>query len=432
MILKHRFGRRGIVAPTVALSLTLVVAIAAISVDGGVLMAERQHAQATADAAAMAAATDLYANFPKNSGMDSFKTAFKAAYDLAADNGYTNDGKTSIVKVNIPPASGPYAGLAGYAEVLVTFNQPPYFSGLFGSNPLPINARAVARGAWAAPNIGILVLQYTGKGTLNTQGTGASTTSGAPVIVNSNDPSAAIDAGTGTMIAPEFDVTGGYVASGGGSFVGPIYTGVHPTPDPLAYLPVPTAPPLGTMNKTSLSNGNFQYDLYPGTYYNLPNFNQGDVVIFHQASSNNNGGIFYLGGGGLKSTGANLIMGSGETGGIMLYNAGTGTNDQINISGNSSGTVNLSPLTNGPYTGLTLFQARNATEPVNVQGNGNFSILGTFYVAGALLSIAGNGGASNIGSQYVSDDLAITGGGNVNIQWAGPPTAKARIIKLVE
>jgi hypothetical protein len=316
--------------------------------------------------------------------------------------------------------------------VLVTFNQPPYFSGLFGSNPLPINARAVARVAWVAPNVGVLVLQYSGKGTLNTQGNGALTDSRAPVIVNSNNQSAAIDAGNGTMRAPEFDVTGGHVISGGGGFVGPIYTGVHPTPDPLAYLPVPTAPPLGTMTTTPITGGT-QYDLYPGTFYNLPNFTSGDVVIFHQASSNANGGIFYLGSGGMKSTGASLIMGANpETGGIMIYNAGTGTNDQINIVGNASGSVNLGPLTNGPYTGLTFFQARNATENLAVAGNGTFNIYGTLYAAGALLQITGNGALSNIGSQYVSNDLAIAGNGNVSIKWAGPPVAKARIITLVE
>jgi hypothetical protein len=252
------------------------------------------------------------------------------------------------------------------------------------------------------------------------------------VIVNSNNQSAAIDAGNGTMRAPEFDVTGGYVISGGGGFVGPIYTGVHPTPDPLAYLPVPTAPPLGTMTTTPITGGT-QYDLYPGSFYNLPNFTSGDVVVFHQASSNANGGMFYLGAGGLTSTCANLIMGpSPETGGMMIYNAGTGTSDKIKIVGNPSGTVNLSPLTNGPYTGLTIFQARNATEPMEVDGNGTFNITGTLYAAGALLQVAGNGTVSNIGSQYVSDDLAISGNGNVSIKWAGPPVAKARIITLVE
>src|SRR5207253_20596 len=116
---------------------------------------------------------------------------------------------------------------------------------------------------------------------------------------------------------------------------------------------------------------------------------------------------------GLNSQGASLIMDPATSGGIMVYNAGTGTNDKINITGNSDGTVNLSPLADGPYTGLVLFQARNAAEDLQIAGNGSFTIYGTLYAAGAQLKVSGNGGVSNIGSQYVTKDLAITGNGNV-------------------
>ncbi len=245
-----------------------------------------------------------------------------------------------------------------------------------------------------------------------------------------------MDTGNGTLKAPEFDITGGYVVSGSGQMLtspvaNNILTGVHPTPDPLAYLPEPTQPPAGTMTKTSLGQGNTQYTLTPGSYSNLPNFGSGDVVIFQQASAGN-GGIYYLTAGGLNSQGASLTMDPNTTGGIMIYNAGTGTNDKINITGNSSGTVNLSPLTNGPYTGLTIFQARDASEDVQIAGNGNFTIYGTFYASDALLKITGNGAVSNIGSQYVSLDLSLSGNGNVAITWTGQLLARTRIITLVE
>lgn len=428
-----RRPRRGTVAVLVAVCLTLLMSLVALAVDGGMLFTDRRQAQATADAAALAAATVLYANYPVYQGVDQDGSAAQTAFAIAAENGYTNDGTHSTVTVNIPPASGIYAGLASYAEVIVTYYQPRSFSTIFGSSQaLPVQARAVGRGAWVAPNAGVIVLDYSGKGTLNTQGNGAFTEVGAPVIVNSNNTSAAIDTGNGIMIAPEFDITGGYALSGGGTLQGTVYTGVHPTPDPLAYLPVPPPPPPGTMTKTSLGSGNFQYDLYPGSFSNLPNFNTGDVVIFHQASSNGNGGIFYLSSGGLDSQGANLGMASGETGGIMIYNAGTGTNDKINITGNSAGNVNLGPLQNGPYTGLTFFQARNATENLQIAGNGSFIINGTIYAAGALLTATGNGTVSNIGSQYVTQDLSMGGNGNVAISYSGPNVAKTRIITLAE
>jgi hypothetical protein len=438
MLFHHesRPSRRGTVAVIVAVCIIVLFSMVAISTDGGMLQDQKRHAQSTADAAAMAGAAVLYENYPKYQGADTGGKASSAAYDIASENGYKNDGSTSKVVVNIPPASGIYAGLAGYVEVLVTYYQPRYFSGVFGSGTIPVRARAVARGAWVAPNAGVIVLAYSGKGTLNSQGNGAFTDVGAPVIVNSNNPTAAIAGGNGSLIAPEFDITGGYTMSGGGQLItqptpNNIYTAVHPTPDPLAYLTTPTPPPSGTMTKTSLGSGNFQYTLSPGTYYNLPNFNTGDVVVFQQASAGNNG-IFYLASGGLNSQGANLIMDPTTSGGIMIYNAGTGSNDSINITGNAAGTVNLSPLTSGPYQGMTFFQNRAATESLNIAGNGSFTIQGTIYAANALVQVTGNGAVANIGSQYVSQDLTIGGNGNVTISWAGNQVARTRIIKLVE
>jgi hypothetical protein len=413
-----------------------MLSVVALALDGGILQDRKRRAQATADAAALAAAAVLYENYPTNQGVDVGGTAAAAAYAFAAENGFNNDGVTSSVIVNIPPLSGPYTGLVSYTEVIVTYYQPRSFSNIFGSGAIPVRARAVSRGAWTAPNMGVLVLQYSGKGTLSAQGNGAFTEAGGPVLVNSNSPTAAVDTGNGTLIAPEFDITGGYSSSGGGQLLtnpvpNNIYLGVHPTPDPLAYLPVPTPPPLGTMTKTPLGGGSFNFTLSPGTYYNLPNFKQGDTVTFQQASAGN-GGIFYLATGGLNSQGANLIMDPTTSGGIMIYNAGTGTNDSIGITGNPLGTVNLGPLTSGPYTGLTIFQARNAEENMAIAGNGTFDIRGTLYAAGAMLVATGNGAVSNIGSQYVSKDLSLAGNGNIGITYNGPNVARARIITLVE
>src|SRR5581483_6635673 len=200
----NRNKRRGAVAVIVALCSTVIFGIVAISMDGGVLQEEKRHAQATADAAALAAASVLFENFPKQQGKDSGDAAKNAALAFASKNGYTNNGTTSVVTVNIPPASGPYKNLDSYVEVLVTYYQQRSFSRIFGAQPIQVRARAVARGAWVAPNVG--VLDYAGKASLNSQGNGAFTEAGAPVIVNSNHTSAVVDSGNGTMKAPEFDI----------------------------------------------------------------------------------------------------------------------------------------------------------------------------------------------------------------------------------
>jgi Flp pilus assembly protein TadG len=451
--------RRGIIAVFVAVCLTALVGIVAIAIDGGMLYDQLRKGRATADAAAMAAASDLFQRYPTNQGTDPGGTAYAAAMAIAAANGYTDDGINSTVTVNIPPVTGIYAGRAGYAEVIVTYQVQRGFSRIWSGATIPVTARSVARGAWVSPNAGVLVLNYQGSGTFNSQGNGAFTETGGPVIVNSNDPSAVLNSGNGIMYAPEFDITGGLQLSGNATMntvpiPGQIYTGVHPSPDPLAYLPPPAVPPDGTITESNIGSGNKRYVLSPGRYTNLPQFNTGDEVVLQQASANSNGGIFYIDGGGFKSTGATITMDPATTGGVMIYNkpSGTAQSQKIQITGNSAGDVNLSPLTSGPYSGMVLWQDRTSPVDVLVEGNGAFTVNGTFYAAGAVLNINGNGktstgaptgyfidsnnnqvwGASRIGSQYISLELALGGNGNININYQGPQEAKTRVIALVE
>jgi uncharacterized membrane protein len=151
------------VAAQVALSLSALMAMLAVVADGGLLLVERRHAQATADATALAAASDLYAHWnPTNLGTDPSGTALASALGVAFYNGYTNDGTTSTVTVNISPAKysgGPNAGTtlpAGYAEATVTWNQQRFFSGIFGSGAIPVSARAVARGVAPSGYFGLV------------------------------------------------------------------------------------------------------------------------------------------------------------------------------------------------------------------------------------------------------------------------------------
>jgi Flp pilus assembly protein TadG len=493
--------RRGAVAVLVALCLILLMAVVAVTVDGGVLLMERRHAQAVADSAAMAGACVLYQYYPSDhpaAGNATTHTdeAKQAALDVAAANGYIGTGSadqkdgrgtTATVTVNIPPTSGPYRDRTdGFIEVIVVYQQRRYFSGILGSGTLPVKARAVARGAWTDGNIGVLILDYTGKAALNAQGNGAFTESGGRVIVNSNNPDAVVDGGNGSTIATEFDITGGLTLNGGGNLTSSptpnqIYMGTHPVPDPLAYLPPPPVPGNGTMtdinNPTSISDlpsgiastldpttiaaiNTGQYNkvhiLTPGQYTNLPVFGQNELVILEQASADTAAtnsdykGIYYINGGGFKSTGASIIMDKSSSGGVMIYNEpdGTQASQKIQITGNPGGQVLLSPLTNGPYQGMVLWQDRNSTVPVLAEGNGNFNVQGTFYAAAATLSINGNatGGTgyyiddagnkvmntSRIGSQYVSQDLSLGGNGNVSIKYSGPMAANIRILDLVE
>src|SRR5262245_7170954 len=92
--LSGRKSRRGTVIAQTAVMMSVVFAAMAMALDGGAIVTEWRHAQATVDAAALAAAADLFNNYLKYSGADTKGTAASAAKTVASFNGYTNTGKT--------------------------------------------------------------------------------------------------------------------------------------------------------------------------------------------------------------------------------------------------------------------------------------------------------------------------------------------------
>src|SRR5439155_8360004 len=101
------------------------------------MLSESRHAQATADAAAMAGACVLFTDIKTTAGID--PAAVTAALQMADDNGYHNDAlpvdpnpDTTTVLVFNPPITGPNLGKPGYVEVTVQYNQGRYFSWVMG------------------------------------------------------------------------------------------------------------------------------------------------------------------------------------------------------------------------------------------------------------------------------------------------------------
>jgi Putative Flp pilus-assembly TadE/G-like len=414
---KRALQLRGAVLPLVAVSLIPILGMVAVTLDLGLLLTQRRIAQTTADSAAMAASDQLFQSYMQNKGMDTDGKAQQAALAVAAANGYSNDGTQSTVTVNIPPQSGYFVGQPSYAEVIVKYLQPRSFARIWSAGSDTISARSVAQGQWAGKQIGILVLDPTGSQALSGGGGGTLTTT-AKVLVNSNSVAAAATGGGSILTAPEFDITGGYSGSG---FNGTLKTGVTPTPDPLAYLPPPdpATMPIQSNNKLTISNGT--QTLQPGVY-------KGGISVSGQGGIVMQPGIYYMQGGGFSFTGQGSLLAPG----VMIYNAPKNSNDIVSIQGSGKGAVNVTPPSSGLYQGLSIFQDRNAATSMDISGNGNFSFLGTFYAAKALLKISGNSPDNYIGSQYITYDLSVSGTGGVQIVWDANLVARFRNIGLVE
>ena len=411
--------RRGTVAVLAALCLIGVLGFAALSLDGALLHQDRRAAQAAADAAALAAAGNLFANWRANQGLDPAGAAANEALAAAAANGFTNDGVNSTVTVNIPPLNGDHVGQAGYIEVIIEQFQQRSFSAIWGSDPITVEARAVARGMWTAWNNGILVLDPASSGSLTSNG-GSSVTTTAKIIVDSNSPSATVVTGGGVLTATEFDITGvpGTSTSGGGTINGTIQDGQVPTPDPLAYLPQPDPSTMTVQSKKTVKLQNQgSLSLQPGVYQGGINVTGGNLTLAP--------GIYYMDGGGFSFSG----QGSLTANGVMIVNAPQQNSDVIGITG--TGAVNLTPPTSGLYQGISLWQTRTSTNTLTVSGGGSGSITGTFYAQHGTLKVSGSGGSS-VGSQYISWDVALGGNGNFAITWSPDSVAPEKDLQLVE
>ena len=198
--------RRATVTVWVVVCLAVIIGIVALGMDGGRMMEERRHAQSAADAAALAAANDLYFNWWQNQGTDPTGSAQAAALASAAANGYVNDGTASVVTVNIPPSSGTFAGQAEYVEVIVQSRLQASFSAIFTCDALPVQARAVARGRPSNP--GLLLLQPAGSDSLTATGNAHVTVTGASIEVNSTDAQPYALSGNASVSAQSHDVAG--------------------------------------------------------------------------------------------------------------------------------------------------------------------------------------------------------------------------------
>jgi Flp pilus assembly protein TadG len=446
-------SRRGGVAPLTLLSLALLLAVVALVVDGGTLMEDRRHVQAAADAAALAAAGDLFSNYNTNQGTDPNGTAKNSALAIAAANGFTNDGVQSIVTVNVSPNNyqgGPNAGKTlppGYVEVIVQYNADRLFSGVFGSSAIPIIARAVARGQWGPVGNKMLSLNTSAKVGVGVNNFAKVNVNGG-LLVNSNSSSAVDVASTASLSASLLTLNSG----GGGllGFVGNVLDVLlgllFPPPAPVTYGP-PSADPfrslpppdpvklnLSTKSSATLNISGVAQNLYPGIYQGGINISSGASVTLHP-NADGSPGIYYLQGGGLNVTGpSKLTIVAGNTAGVMIYNDWQSSSDAVNLKGTNS--LILTPPSSGPYQGMTIFQKRgtsaNPAPTLTVLGAGNANIAGTIYVAYGNVTLEGLGGANVVGGQIVADTITANGGGTMNVNPNGNPTANARTLGLVE
>lgn len=387
--------RGGAVLVLFALMLIAILGLLGLVIDGGFMMATHRQVQNGADAAALAAAV-----IKKNGGSDSTALT-EANVFLKTHNISTATDLVLGTTLNIPPASGPYAGDSRYVEVLASASFQTLVIHVLGlSQTQTVNARAVAGYESVAAGEGVIVLRRDAAPGLSTTGGGIIRVDGR-VIVNSEgggvdefgndvDPADDLSAGAvglqvqtlqgqtppGGIYASLVEVVGGahaqsvpsiyaYTAPGLGpdnSLPSPFHARAIPEPDPLIDLPTPTTS-TGVDATDYAGNNSYRGTVSITSNGTSGNINNGYVSGLNSVITATNVSEGNLPGPFLDSDGNDIFTGISpapfQAGDVVLY---PGIYDSIGITG---GRTFFTP---GIYV---IAPQANVVNPFTIGGNVN-------------------------------------------------------------
>jgi Flp pilus assembly protein TadG len=148
----------------------------------------------------------------------------------------------------------------------------------------------------------------------------------------------------------------------------------------------------------------------PPAYGNCVNIPNGKTVTLSQGTFCNqnlngnvtlNAGVYVFKGGQLNFNGNGSLAGKGVT--IFLMQGATMT-----VNGNA--TTDLSPPTSGPYAGITIYQDRDNTAALQVNGTSGSSLTGYVYAPAAPITYTGNASITNQNCiRIIGDTITMTG-----------------------
>lgn len=387
--MNNQRSERGQALVLIILAIVAIFGFAALAVDGGRLYSERRRAQNAADASALAAG---------RSAMDKKPSAqiLNAALDIAAANGFNNDGVTNTVTYNHPPVGGPYDGNPEYYQVIIDQKVNPIFIQFVLQGSEAVNAGAVVHAALTdtlsegnavhaldtngeavdlAGDVGIDIVggnilsnaAGTKRGNAHGQDAGVNITSGAVLTVG------------GWTNTRMMTVTGGFQQIPSPEFVRSIPQPYCPAstwtdPDTGQYYWVGDAPSL----PTTLSPG-----IYCITSGTLMHSVSGKYVL-----------LVFLNQSGMKMTG----------------------NDRLAIERYQM----LKDKNGNDYGGLVIWADPNNHGEMTMGGNSNNSIQGSVYAPGMACDIGGTAGTTAHHAQFICDTVKFHGTAGVNIVYREP------------
>ena len=422
--------QEGIACVWVVVVILVIIGIVGLSIDMGYLVVVGQQLQIGADAAALAGAQQVrediaaaraaavnlgFANWAADSPIQLMSNDANAADgDIVVgrfdrDTGVFDPDATALNAVKVV-ARRTDTSLGGPVFLL--------FGPAFGVDTANMARSAIAM-VGGGTGSGLIVLADGEPCALNVWGSVEVNVDNGAVQVNSTDDCASCFQGSMTMLADEINSVGGICTTGVPTLPPDLNTSVDPVPDPLAFLPEPTWDPANDLGTVWITGGETVV-LAPGYYSGGIAINNGTMTL--------EPGIYIVDGVGLEVTGSADFFAEG----VMIFITGTG---HLDLSG--GGVVTMTPpdpeLYSYPgvdtYEGVTIFQARDNTNPSQIIGTSLMELEGTYYFPSNHLAIGGN--ATKFGNQLIAYTMDVFGNGQLIINYDGRFPAPGNTVFLV-
>jgi Flp pilus assembly protein TadG len=434
-------GRRGGVVIWVAVAFLLLIGFLGLAIDASYVVSTLQELQATADAAALAGASQLVSDPDYSEPAPDFDLTRQAAADIALQNLAAKSG--TQLDLNLGNAAGGDIVLGTWDGINRVFVVDPLspdavkvvarrtperngplpllFGKVFGLDEVALERTATATIASTDGTV-ILILDPTGDQALSLKGTSRMRAFGN-VQVNSSSRDALYLNGppdVPRLRARRINVHGGSLVPEGGAVPDPRED--QPViPDYLMYLPDHPDP-----TRTNLPVHDRAID-GPGTY--TPGHYTG--IDSTEGVAQLQPGIYVIGPDGIKLTADGQVRGEG----VMLFVEGGGG---VQIAGQGMAGLDISAPSSGIFKGICLYMSRLTGTPgyddskafCNIQGGGLYDLRGTMYVKNAQIEMDGNV-YRRVGS-IVAFRMLVRGTAAYDITGEGPGAPAPPTVALVE
>jgi len=440
---KSSTHERGQALIIIAFAIIGLVAVTALTIDGGNAYSDRRHAQNAADTAVLAAAVSKVRH---PGSMSTWKEAGRqrAEDNMYADSDYT-DG-TSSEKVNVEVYScaeaasscpTPYEGDSEYIQVIITSVVDTYFAPIVGIPTITNKVDAVARASepvvedWF-DGAALVSLKpdcpsggHDNKDPCKLGGSANSVVLTTGVFINSTCDEAFVQAGAASSLDTDLGVC---VVGGSESTVGvdPPPTQNCGTQKPANYyqgpVPDPVCAKAGSIDKV----GTKQYEAWPG-YFNstFPNVSPAGTLKLHK-------GIYCLRNG--FSLNSNWFIttdlnnefnpnSNSEQDPVNWHDSNEGAffvveKGPVTINGGSKMALHaITSLEDDFVEGWLgfLFYVKDGSN-VTLSGSSGSNYVGTIYAPESHCVVQGAGGVLSMDTQIICYTNELTGNGNIQIQ----------------